>query len=151
MFQCLINSSNCLFVLILQIPLASLFGPNIFLNIFLSNKESFYLFSFHISSRSCLSLQLSNSQLTSSLASVYELASSTTWTHYDHSFQLWKNWYETGCDGVCGLISWTHSLIPLVHEILQESTHTQNLCECISFNTHFAEAGLEKSSVSSYV
>ena len=41
MFQCLINSSNSLFVLILQISLASLVGPNIFLNIFLSNTVSF--------------------------------------------------------------------------------------------------------------
>ena len=41
MFQCFINSSSCLFVLILQILLNSLFGPNIFLNIFLSNTERF--------------------------------------------------------------------------------------------------------------
>ena len=40
MFRCLTNSSNSLFVLILHIPLASLVGPNIFLNIFLSNTES---------------------------------------------------------------------------------------------------------------
>jgi len=38
---CLINSSNSLFVLILHILLASLVGPNIFCNIFLSNTENF--------------------------------------------------------------------------------------------------------------
>ena len=40
MFRCLINSCNSLFVLLLQIPLASLVGPDIFLIIFLSNTES---------------------------------------------------------------------------------------------------------------
>ena len=40
MFPCFINSSNSMFVLILQLPLSSLVGPKIFLSIFLSNTES---------------------------------------------------------------------------------------------------------------
>ena len=43
MFRCFFNSSNSLFVLILQIPLTSLVGQNVFLNIFLSNTESLYI------------------------------------------------------------------------------------------------------------
>ena len=39
-FRCFIQSSNCMFVLILQLPLSSSVGPNIFLSIYLSNTDS---------------------------------------------------------------------------------------------------------------
>jgi hypothetical protein len=41
MFCCFINSSNSLFVVILQSPLTSLFDPNIFLNIFSQTRRFF--------------------------------------------------------------------------------------------------------------